>query len=211
MTLTSLDEYVVLTGDLKSSRKSVERAKIQENLKNALKVMNERFDDLFAAKFIVVEGDGFQGMFYSAKSLFDVYYALFENIGYRFYIGIGIGGISTNLSENVGEMDGEAFHRSSGALIEVKKKGGFVAFDHGRKIDHVITSSWNLMADVIWNWSKRQKEIILYYRKHGDGREAVRSASENFDVGERSIYKTLRTGKYRLLKSIEDALVEVLN
>ncbi len=205
------DMYVVLTGDLKASRKLGARAEIQEGLKGALLVVNERFAGAIAAKFMVVGGDGFQGMLYSTESLFDLYYSLFEHIGYRFYIGIGTGGISTNMSENVGEMDGEAFHRSSDALGKVKRKGGWVAFDSGRKIDGVITSSWNLMADVIWNWSERQKEIILYYRKHVGGRDAVRSASKNFGIGERSIYKTLRTGRYHLLRSVEDTLEDVLN
>ena len=205
------DVYVVLTGYLKSSRKLGERAEVQEDLKGSLKVVNERFEDVIAAKFMVVGGDGFQGMLYFTESLFDLYYALFENIGYRFYIGIVTGGISTKMSENVGEMDGEAFHRSSDALATVKRKGGWVAFDSGRGIDGIITPSWNLMADAIWNWSERQKEIILYYRKHGKCRDAVRSASENFGIGERSIYKTLRTGRYHLLRSVEDALKDVLN
>ena len=124
-------------------------------------VVNGQFAGPIVAKFMVVGGDGFQGILCSTESLFDLYYSLFEHIGYRFYIGIGTGGISTNMSENVGEMDGESFHRSSDALGKVKRKGGWVAFDSGRKIDGVITSSWNLMADVIWNWSERQKEIIL--------------------------------------------------
>jgi hypothetical protein len=58
---------------------------------------------------------------------------------------------------------------------------------------------------------KDRKEIALYYRRHGEGRDAVRSASENFGIGERSIYKTLRTGRYHLLRSVEDALVDALN
>ncbi len=208
---TQQEVYVVLTGDLKSSRKLGERAEIQEGVKGALAVVNERFAGAISAKFMIVGGDGFQGMLYSTESLFDLYYSLFEHIGYRFYVGIGTGGISTNMSENVGEMDGEVFHRSSDALGMVKRKRGWVAFDSGRKLDGVITSSWNLMADAIWNWSERQKEIILYYRRHGEGRDAVISASQNFGIGERSIYKTLRTGRYHLLRSVEDALEEVLN
>lgn len=211
MVLTSRDGYVVLTGDLKSSRKLSERANVQEQLKGALKTVNERFGGVIAAKFIVVGGDGFQGMLSSVDGIFDVYYTLFEMIGHPFYVGIGTGSISTGLSENVAEMDGEAFHRSSGALGDIKKKKNWVAFESDMEIDDVITASWNLMADTIWNWSKRQKEIILYYRKHGEGRGAVRSASANFGVGERSIYKTLRTGKYHLLQSVEDALKEILN
>jgi len=67
------------------------------------------------------------------------------------------------------------------------------------------------MADVIWNWSKRQKEIVMYYRKHGEDREAIESAAKNFGVSDKNIYKTLRTGKYHLLKAVENALKDLLN
>jgi hypothetical protein len=207
----SLNKHIVLTGDLKSSRKLEDRSKIQEKLKNALKVVNKTFDEAISAEFVIVGGDGFQGMLSSLEYFFDIYYKLFENVGHQFYMGIGIGNVSTNLSENVGEMDGEVFYRSSKALSEAKKEGSWIVFKSGWVIDNIITSSLNLMVDVIWNWSKRQKEIILYYRKYGENREAVKLAVENFGVGERNIYKTLRTGKYHLLKSAENALKGILN
>ena len=208
---SSPSRYVVITGDLKSSRKLKERAKIQENFKNALKTVNKKFKGTITAEFIITGGDSFQGMFSSLYHIFDIYYELFVNIGYPFYLGVGVGGISTKLSNNVGEMDGEAFHRSAEALEKVKKDKAWIGFRSGWDIDDIVTSSWNLMADVIWNWSKRQKEIITYYRNHGENREAVKSAAKRFGVGERSIYKTLRTGKYHLLKAVENSLKEILN
>jgi len=208
---SSPSRYVVITGDLKSSRKLKERAKIQENFKNALKKVNKKFKEAITAEFIITGGDSFQGMFSSLYHIFDIYYELFVNIGYPFYLGIGVGGISTELSNNVGEMDGEAFHRSAEALERVKKDKAWIGFRSCWDIDDIVTSSWNLMADVIWNWSKRQKEIIVYYRNHGENREAVKSAAKKFSVGERSIYKTLRTGKYHLLKAVEKSLKEILN
>ncbi|MEA2033246.1 MAG: hypothetical protein U9N41_06650, partial [Euryarchaeota archaeon] len=48
-------------------------------------------------------------------------------------------------------------------------------------------------------------------REQGENREAVRLASKNFGVGERSIYKTLRTGKYHLWRDAEMAVVDLLN
>ena len=51
----------------------------------------------------------------------------------------------------------------------------------------------------------------MYFREHGENREAVISASNNFGVGERSIYKTLRTGKYRLCRDAEKALLDFFN
>ena len=67
------------------------------------------------------------------------------------------------------------------------------------------------MADVMWNWSERQKEIIIYFREQGGNREAIRLASKNFGVGERSVYKTLKTRKYHLRRDAEKAVADLLN
>ena len=63
----SQDWHIVLTGDLKSSRKRKDRAKIQEDLKNALVIVNKTFDEAISADFMVVGGDGFQGMLSSLE------------------------------------------------------------------------------------------------------------------------------------------------
>jgi len=205
------DLHVVLTGDLKSSRKQKDRAEIQERLKNALVTVNKTFEEAITADFIVIGGDGFQGMLSSLEYLFDIYYELFKNIGHEFYVGIGVGGLATRFARNVGEMDGEVFYRSSESLSKAKKGRSWIVFKSEGLGDNIITSSLNLMADVIWNWSKKQRDIILHYRKHGESREAVKLATEDFGVGERSIYKTLRVGKYHLLRKAEDALKEMMN
>ncbi|MEA2033245.1 MAG: SatD family protein, partial [Euryarchaeota archaeon] len=205
MTHTLQNRYVVVTGDLKSSRKLKDRAEVQEELKNALRIVNRRFEEEIPAKFMVVGGDSFQGMLSSPKYLFDIYYVFVENIGHQFYLGIGVGGISTSLSENVGEIDGEAFHKASDALKGAKKENMWIAFKSEWEIDEVVTCLLNFMADVMWNWTDRQKKIIIYFREQGENREAVRLASKNFGVGERSIYKTLRTGKYHLWRDAEMA------
>lgn len=211
MTRTLQNRYVVVTGDLKSSRKLKDRAEVQEELKNALRIVNKRFEEEIPAKFMVVGGDSFQGMLSSPKYLFDIYYVFFENIGRQFYLGIGFGGISTSLSENVGEIDGESFHKASDALERAKKENIWIVFKSEWEIEGVVTCLLNFMADVMWNWTDRQKEMIIYFREQGGNREAVRCASKNFGVGERSIYKTLRTGKYHLWGDAEKAVADLLN
>jgi hypothetical protein len=188
-----------------------DRAEVQEDLKNALRIVNRRFEEEIPAKFIVIGGDSFQGMLSSPKHLFDIYHVFFENISHQFYQGIGVGDISTRLSENVGEIDGEAFHKASDALERAKKENIWIVFRSEWEIDEVVTCLLNFMADVMWSWTKRQKEITTYFREHGENREAVKSASKNFGVGERSIYKTLRTGKYYLCRDAEKAVVDLLN
>ncbi len=56
MTRTPQNWYVVVTGDLKSSRRLKDRAEVQEELKNALRIVNRRFEEEIPAKFIVVGG-----------------------------------------------------------------------------------------------------------------------------------------------------------
>ena len=63
---------------MKSSRRLRYRAEVQEELKNALRIVNRRFEEEILAKFMVVGEDSFQGMLSSPKYLFDIYYAFFE-------------------------------------------------------------------------------------------------------------------------------------
>lgn len=50
MIRTLQNRYVVVTGDLKSSRRLEDRAEVQEELKNALRMVNRRFEEEIAAK-----------------------------------------------------------------------------------------------------------------------------------------------------------------
>ena len=54
-----VSRYVVLTGDLKSSRKLKDRAKVQESLKKSLNEINATFKKGIVAKFRIVQGDSF--------------------------------------------------------------------------------------------------------------------------------------------------------
>jgi DNA-binding phage protein len=200
------DKFVVVTGDLKSSRRLKNRTKIQEHLKNALKNINNTFKENIVAKFIIVGGDGFQGMLSSPECMFELYYQLFEQIDHKFYAGVGIGSIITDMSSVISEMDGEGFYRSSNALNEAKKSKKWVVFKGDSSIDNIVSSSWNLMADVMWHWTKRQKEVVMLYRREAN----VNSIANNLGVTDKAIYKVLSSSKYKTLKTVEDSLKDLL-
>lgn len=206
------NRYVVVTGDLKSSRKLKERTEVQEELKNALRIVNKRFEEEIPAKFVVVGGDSFQGMLSSPKYLFDIYYAFFENISRQFYLGIGVGNISTRLSENVGEIDGEAFHKASDALERAKKENIWIVFRSEWEIDGVVTCLLNFMADVMWSWTKRQREIVTYYRKvkNEKGNITLEEVAEGIGIKKQTISKILKRSKYKLLKEAEDTFADFI-
>ena len=209
MTRTLQNRYVVVTGDLKSSRRLRDRAGVQEELKNALRIVNSRFEEEIPAKFMVVGGDSFQGMLSSPKYLFDIYYVFFENIRHQFYLGIGVGGISTSLSENVGEIDGEAFHKASDALERAKKENMWIVFKSEWEIEGVVTCLLNFMVDVMWSWTKRQREIVTYYRKVKNEKSSVtlEEVAEGIGIKKQTLSKILKRSKYKLLKEAEDIFV----
>jgi len=201
--------YVVLTGDLKSSRKIKNRAKIQRKLKDALKIVNKRFKDVIIADFIIVGGDGFQGMILSPDFISKIYYLLFENIEHPFYLGIGIGDISTGLSKNVAEIDGRAFYLASEALEKTKKENKWIELKSDWENNDIIVCLLNFMAEVVWDWSKRQKDVIMYYRevKNKKNDATLKEISASLGIKKQTLSKILKRAKYTLLEDAERTIV----
>lgn len=191
--------YIVLTGDLKSSKKINDRYLSQDNLKNAIQYLNSNFKEHIVSDFRIIGGDGFQGMISRFDIILDIYFSLFQKINHPFYLGVGIGSISTKLSDFIQEIDGKAFHFSSDALNIAKKKNRWFVLNSGLRNNDLIECILNFIFDLMWSWTERRSEIILFYRNHGANSNAIKLAASKFGTGIRNIYKTLEIGKYSLL------------
>ena len=197
------ERYVVLTGDLKSSRTLENREDVQEILKEALSLINERFKREIVAEFMVVRGDEFQGMIATPKSLTDLHYALFETVGHQFYLGVGIGSLSTKVSKNIGEIDGEAFHNASKALEEVKRQDTWIEFRAGWETDGIITWLLNFTAETMWHWTERQREVVNRYKKMKAETDNVtlREVAEELGVTKQTISGIMRRSRYTMVEN----------
>jgi hypothetical protein len=202
---------IVITGDLKSSRKIDNRYISQDNLKNAIKHLNSTFRQHLISEFRIVGGDGFQGMISRSDIILEIYFSLFQKIQHPFYFGVGIGSISTQLSDFVQEIDGEAFHLSSEALTFAKKKNRWFVLRSNLKNNDLIECIFNFIFEIIWKWTERRREIILFYRNHGENPQAIKMASIKFETGTRNIYKILEVGQYNLIKYGETVLKKELS
>lgn len=203
--------YIVITGDLKSSKKIGNRSLSQDNLKKAIHEVNSNFDEYIVSDFRVIGGDGFQGMISTYNIIIDIYFSLFQTINHPFYLGIGTGPISTPLSNYVQEIDGKAFHLSSEALNTAKKKNRWVVLRSNLRNNDLIECIFNFTSDIMWSWTDRRKEIILFYRNHNENTVAIKKAACEFGIGNRSIYKTLEAGKYSMIKYGEKVLENELS
>ena len=137
----------------------------------------------------------------------------FENIEHPFYLGIGIGDISTNLSKNVEEMDGRVFYLASEALEQAKKKKRWIKLKNAWGNDNIVTCLLNFMAEVIWSWSKRQKNVIIYYRKVKSRKSnaTLEEISINLGIKKQTLSKILKRGKYALLEDAEEAILDFVS
>ena len=114
--------YFILTCDLVRSREITRRLEAQEELKNAIDLINGVFKETILAPFVIVWGDSFQVVLKSLSGFYSILETFEENLSVKFRCGIGIGRITTNFSPNTLEMDGPAFHRSQEALEFAKEE-----------------------------------------------------------------------------------------
>lgn len=198
--------FIVITGDLKSSKKMNNRNSIQNNLRNAINHINSNYEEHIVSDFKIIGGDGFQGLISKPDIILDIYFCLFQKIDHPFYLGIGVGSISTSLSQDVQEIDGEAFHYSSNSLTNAKKKNRWIFLKTNSKNNDLIECILNFIFEIMWKWNNRRREIILFYRNNGENSEAIKITSNEFEVGTRNIYKHLELGQYSMIRYGEEVL-----
>ncbi|MFX1505513.1 MAG: SatD family protein [Promethearchaeota archaeon] len=165
--------YFIVTCDLIQSKKVKERSKIQQELKNAVKVVNERYSKQLLCPFTSVWGDSFQGALKSLDGFYNILNTFERLISNDFRCGLGIGDISTEFSPNTLEMDGLAFHRSQDALSIAKKESYYVWIQSGNdNFDKMVNTVLVLLYAIKTRWNAHQREII-HLRRQGMTLEAI--------------------------------------
>lgn len=156
-----------MTCDLIHSKKVQERFKVQQELKNAVNVVNEKFSKQLLCPFTTVWGDSFQGALKSLNGLYPILDTFEQLISTEFRCGVGIGNISTEFSSNTLEMDGLAFHRSQDAL-NIAKKGRYYAWiqSDNTHFDKMVNTLLTLLYAIKTRWNSHQREII-HLRQEG--------------------------------------------
>ncbi|RLA84593.1 MAG: hypothetical protein DRG31_04740 [Deltaproteobacteria bacterium] len=146
--------FVVLMGDIVASSKVGDREGLMRRLVDAMGFLSERLSPWLLSPFRVVRGDEFQGLL---SALSPVPMALLElkvvlrPFGVR--VGVGRGGLSTRILEDVSLMDGEAFHRAAEALRIAKLKRREVVFRTGMgNVDEVTGMLYPLMEALWGRW-----------------------------------------------------------
>ena len=194
--------YVVLTGDIVASRAISDREGLLQGLLQAMERINGSLAPWVLSSFRVVRGDEFQGLI---SSLGPVPMAIFDLkawlLPWKVRIGVGAGGISTRVVEDVSLMDGEAFRRAAEALQVAREARREVVFRTGLKpVDEVAEMIYPLMETIWGRWREELWQRCLLFLEGG----SLKGVAEEVGVSYQAIHKEFqRSGVMRVLEVME--------
>ncbi len=195
--------YVALIADMISSRElqADTRRSLQRDLREALERLNHELEDSLEVPLQITGGDEFQGLFRDGAAIVDVYVRLWERLEeIEFVYGMGFGGISTDLSEHIVEIDGPCFHRARSALMEAKKAKDPVHVN-GAPASDALAVIFRVLDNTRRSWTPTQRKYVAALRR-SSSRTAV---AEEFDVSPAAVSQALKRGDYASFERAESA------
>lgn len=172
--------YVALIGDLVASRQLQPRDRrgTQHGLVALMRELDGIAGDDLASRFAIASGDEFQGLLRSGDALPDLLWRVRTGVGSTaIRIGIGSGGIHTDLQPEALGMDGPAFHRAREAILRSKNesRGAPMFAGFGEDLDRVLCGIAIGQHRLRSAWTERQDDVCQRLR---DGRSQAEIASK---------------------------------
>jgi len=211
--------YIAIIGDIKKSRELKDRDNVQEQLKEILNIINERYQSDISAKFLITLGDEFQGLLHTGHHVIEI----IEEIQRAIYpvkvrFGIGVGEIVTNINPDMAlGADGPGYYKARQAIDFLKQneqKRKSYASDIRIEADGendttiiLLNTVLSLLSVIKDNWSDRQREIIWDALKHQDGQK---KSADRLHVAQSSIQRGLIKGNYYAYKEAVDTINHIL-
>lgn len=161
------DRMCAVFGDIVKSRVTLERAELQKRIQAAVGQVNERFREQIAVPFRIVAGDEIRGLLGDDTCSYELILAIERAIWpARMRYSVGIGGITTELSESIDAMDGPALHRASEGMDLLKNRkrahGRLILFrsdDQAR--DDLLNALTFLVDSIKSRWTNEQFERAM--------------------------------------------------
>lgn len=117
--------YSVINMDIVGSRQVRDREQLQLNLKNYICEINKKYFNILPTPASITLGDEWQLITSKPSESYNLvneFQQLLWKNNLELYAGIGIGGLSTELAEDIRDMDGPCFHAAREA-INIAKSG----------------------------------------------------------------------------------------
>lgn len=195
--------FAAITCDIMKSRRLAHRQEIQNSVKSAIDAINLSYADAIASPFRITLGDEWQGLIKRPHLSYRIIHSFGRLLGdIRFYAGIGIGGITTEIAP-VLEMDGPAFHRARSALEKAKAVHSPVVFSMGEpRQDRCLNAFAAIIEGTKRRCTRRQAQIIEAYEKL----QNMEETGNALGISKQAVSKILKAAMWR---ETQDALEQM--
>lgn len=166
--------YIAILADVIGSRTlpTRERARLQDDLRDALRIVNRRWHATIAAGFAIARGDEIQGLLYDASVVWDIAHLLRLALPkVDWIIACGAGPITTKVARTAVEVDGPCFHAASAALEEAKRHRQVFTF---RGFAPEVDALAAYYSGLYWSWTPRQRRLASKFRFDGPSLDALK-------------------------------------
>ena len=144
-----------------------QRARLQNDLRDTLRLVNRRWRQKVAAKFAIARGDEIQGLLKDTTIVWDIAHLLRHALPtVNWIIACGFGAITTALATTAVEVDGPCFHAASAALEDAKRHRQVFVF---RGFPPALDGLAAYYSALYWSWTPRQRRVASRLRFIGPG------------------------------------------
>jgi len=200
--------YAVVTADLVMSRGLADRRGTQRTLVQLVDTLNTEFGKDLAAPFMITLGDEIQGLLREPVRFPPVISTI--HTAFRpdaITVGVGLGGVATELTTRVTEMDGPAFVSARQAVETGKsKKLEVVVVSGSDQVDAVLNTVYGFIGGVQSRWKLKQWERVNLYRKH----RSLEKVAREVGVTKQAISLDLRFTLWDRVLAAEAQLPEIV-
>lgn len=215
----SYNPYIAIIGDIKKSKKITDRKSVQEKLRRVLEQVNKKYEKDISAKFMITLGDEFQGLLRGGENVLNI----IQDIQMEMYpiiirFGIGVGEITTNINAEMAiGADGPGYYMARSAIESLKqeelknrKQSADIKIkiaEEKNKIAEMLNTIFSLMTVIQSNWTDRQREIIMDYRKYKGSQS---DCAKRLGITQSSVQRGLNNGNYYAYKDAIDSVNDIL-
>ena len=193
-------EYAGIIADIVASRASIDRALLQQRLKEVLGEINHDRREALVSPHTITLGDEFQALYHDPCGLFaDLWRVSAALHPARLRYAIGVGGLDTevNREEALG-MDGPVFHRARAAIEEAKELEVMFRVHGDIPGLDLINHSLMLVSHAARDWNANRLAIQAAVSRG----MAAKDIAESLAISESAVYKNIDAAALNTIKDL---------
>lgn len=197
--------YLAIIADIINSKSIINRKQTQEELKNGLEIINQRFKKYLVSDFTLTLGDEFQALLVVDApicKIIDTFEATINSLRFRY--GIGYGEILTDIDPNLSiGADGPAFWNAREAIEWIHKENDYGmsnTYMIGKEPLAIINNLLAMCSNIKLSMTDKQREtldFIISNDIYSDSFEQKEIATQ-MKLSESTLTKRLKSGRIKL-------------